>query len=245
MKSLGWVLRMQQTKSGSNKSAAIHFLKSLAVTNEICNSSWITLPITVLLLTGHYEPKPKKRVLMDHFKVMMWFIKGNAFGISVKSSSIKHRRKKRRESCFCNLAEAVLRQHYMHSALVSCVAATHPIVICAVDVSGHAKVSDLDHQALPHQTVAGCQVAVDEVQGRQVDHARGDLGGDVQHLRQSELPQRGHLRLLQDASVGAVSSTGDTQRHWSSAWSSEKYFCFIGQLARKFGRWEGENSDSV
>lgn len=89
-------------------------------------------------------------------------------------------------------------------------AATHPVVIGAVDVSGHAKVSDLDHQALSHQTVAGCQVAVDEVQGRQVHHARGDLGSNVQHLGQCELTQRGHLRLLQDTSVRAVSSVGDT-----------------------------------
>lgn len=88
--------------------------------------------------------------------------------------------------------------------------ATHPIVVCAVDVSGHAEVSDLHHQALAHQTVAGCQVAVDEVQRRQVDHARGDLGGDVQHLRQRQLTQRGHLRLLQDTSVRTVSSAGDT-----------------------------------
>lgn len=33
----------------------------------------------------------------------------------------------------------------------------------------------------------------------------------MQHLRQSELTQRGHLRLLQDMSVRAVSSTGDTR----------------------------------
>lgn len=88
--------------------------------------------------------------------------------------------------------------------------ATYPIVICAVDVSGHAEVSDFDHQAFPHQAIAGRQVAVDEVQRCQVDHARGNLGGDVQHLRQSELTQRGHLRLLQDTSVGAMSSAGDT-----------------------------------
>lgn len=87
--------------------------------------------------------------------------------------------------------------------------AAYPIVICAVDVAGHAEVSNLDHQALPHQTVAGCQVPVDKVQGCQVDHARGDLGGDVQHLRQSELTQRGHLGLLQDTSIGAVSAKRD------------------------------------
>lgn len=83
---------------------------------------------------------------------------------------------------------------------------SYPVVIRAVDVPGHSKVSDLDHQALPHQAVSGGQVAVDEVQRGQVDHARGDLSGDVQHLRQRELPQRRHLGLLQDPSVRAVSS---------------------------------------
>ena len=60
---------------------------------------------------------------------------------------------------------------YTLSSLSFSFPATHPVVICAVDVSGHAEVSDLDHQALAHQTVAGCQVTVDEVQRRQVDHA--------------------------------------------------------------------------
>lgn len=94
--------------------------------------------------------------------------------------------------------------------------ATHPIIIRAVDVPGHSEVSDLHHQALPDQAVAGRQVTVDKVQGGQVDHARGDLGGDVQHLRQRELTQQGHLGLLQDASVGAVSPAGharETQAH--------------------------------
>lgn len=86
---------------------------------------------------------------------------------------------------------------------------TYPIVVRAVDVPRHAEVSDLHHQALAHQAVARGQVAVDEVQRRQVDHARGDLRRDVQHLRHRELAQRGHLGLLQDTGVRAVSS-GDT-----------------------------------
>lgn len=96
--------------------------------------------------------------------------------------------------------------------------ATHPVVVCAVDVSRHAEVPDLDHQALSHQTVAGRQVAVDKVQRCQVDHARGDLGGDLQHLRQSELTQRGHLGLLQDTSIGAVSSTDTRAQETDSFW---------------------------
>lgn len=65
---------------------------------------------------------------------------------------------------------------------------------------------------LPHQTVASSQVPVDEVQGRQVDHPRRDLSGDVKHLRQRERPQRRQLGLLQDVSIGTVSSDGSNRR---------------------------------
>lgn len=85
-----------------------------------------------------------------------------------------------------------------------CLKGTHPVVICAVDVSGHAKVPDLDHEVLTDQAVAGCQVPVDEVQRGQVDHPRGDLGRDVEHLWQRELPQRRQLGLLQDVGVRTV-----------------------------------------
>lgn len=89
---------------------------------------------------------------------------------------------------------------------------THPIVICAVDVSRHAKVPNFNHELLPHQTVASSQVPVDKVQGRQVDHPRRDLSGDVKHLLQRERPQRRQLGLLQDVSVGTVSSASSNRR---------------------------------
>lgn len=100
---------------------------------------------------------------------------------------------------------------YETAGLVS-ISATHSVVICAVDVSGHAKVPDLDHEVLPHQTVASGQVPVDEVQGRQVDHPRRDLSSDVKHLRQRELTQRRQLGLLQDVGVRTVSSATSNSR---------------------------------
>lgn len=69
-------------------------------------------------------------------------------------------------------------------------AATHPIVVSAVHVPGHAKVPDFHQEVLADQAVPGGQVSVHEVLGRQVDHARCDLLGDVQHLRLRQLRQR-------------------------------------------------------
>lgn len=66
---------------------------------------------------------------------------------------------------------------------------THPVVVRAVDVSGHAKVSDLDQQVFSYQAVPGCQVSVDKVLGGQVDHASSNLLGNVQHLGLCELHQ--------------------------------------------------------
>lgn len=65
----------------------------------------------------------------------------------------------------------------------------HSVVVCAVDVSGHSKVSDLDQQVLPYQAVPCSQVSVDEVLRGQVHHASSDLLGDVQHLGLGELHQ--------------------------------------------------------
>lgn len=66
----------------------------------------------------------------------------------------------------------------------------YPVVVGAVDVPGHAEVSDLHQQVGPHQAVPGGQVPVYEVLGGQVDHARGDLAGDVQHLGEPQLAFR-------------------------------------------------------
>lgn len=61
-------------------------------------------------------------------------------------------------------------------------AVTHPVVVSAVHVPGHAKVPDFHQEVLADQAVPGGQVSVHEVLRRQVDHARCDLLGDVQHL---------------------------------------------------------------
>ena len=53
---------------------------------------------------------------------------------------------------------------------------------------------------------------MDEVQGCQVDHARGDLGRDLEHLGHGQLAQCGHLSMIiQDSSVGAM-SPGERRR---------------------------------
>ncbi|TNN70145.1 hypothetical protein EYF80_019646 [Liparis tanakae] len=87
------------------------------------------------------------------------------------------------------------------------VARSYPVVVTAVDVPGHAEVSNLDQQAVAHKAITGCQISVDKVLGAQVDHARGDLGGDVQHLGKAQLSvglQR--LSVHQDHGVWAVGS---------------------------------------
>ena len=89
---------------------------------------------------------------------------------------------------------------------------SYPVVVAAVDVPGHAEVSDLHQQAVAHQAVACCQVSVHKVLRPQVHHARGDLRGDVQHLRQTQLPvglQR--LAVHQDHGVRTVGSEEQTK----------------------------------
>lgn len=47
----------------------------------------------------------------------------------------------------------------------NCVGAAYPVVVAAVDVPGHAEVSNLNQEAVPHQAIAGCQISVHEVLG--------------------------------------------------------------------------------
>lgn len=68
--------------------------------------------------------------------------------------------------------------------------AAYPVVVGAVHVPGHPEVPNLHQEVLAHQAVAGGQVPVHEVLGGQVDHARGDLLRDVQHLRLRQLGRR-------------------------------------------------------
>lgn len=101
------------------------------------------------------------------------------------------------------LSEDVLQTYTTCMVAIS----THPVVVSAVDVSGHAEVSDLHQQPVPHQAVACRQVSVHKVLRRQVHHARCDLSGDVQHLGQTQLPVRlQRLAVDQDHGVRAVSS---------------------------------------
>ena len=83
----------------------------------------------------------------------------------------------------------------------------YPVVVAAVDVPGHAKVSNLDQKAIAHQTIAGCQISVDKVLGAQVDHTRGNLSGDVQHLGKAQLSVGLQwLAVYQDHGVWAMGS---------------------------------------
>lgn len=50
-------------------------------------------------------------------------------------------------------------------------AEAYPVVVTAVDVPGHAEVSNLHQQAVAHQAVAGSQISVHKVLGGQVNHA--------------------------------------------------------------------------
>lgn len=65
---------------------------------------------------------------------------------------------------------------------------TYPVVITAVDVPGHAEISNLDQKAVANQAIAGCEISVDKVLRGQVDHAGGNLGSDVQHLGKAQFP---------------------------------------------------------
>lgn len=84
---------------------------------------------------------------------------------------------------------------------------SYPVVVTAVNVPGHAEVSNLNQQAIAHQTITGCKISVDKVLGAQVDHARGNLSGDVQHLGKAQLSVRLQwLAIYQDHGVWAVGS---------------------------------------
>lgn len=81
---------------------------------------------------------------------------------------------------------------------------TDSVVVCAVHVPGHAKVSDLDQQVFPDQAVPGGQVSVDKVLRGQVNHASSNLLGNVQHLGLCELHQDAVLTVCHEYCVGTV-----------------------------------------
>lgn len=83
----------------------------------------------------------------------------------------------------------------------------YPVVVTAVDVPGHAEVSNLHQQAVAHQAVAGSQISVHKVLGGQVNHAWGNLGGNVQHLGKAQLSVGLQwLAIYQDHGIWAVGS---------------------------------------
>lgn len=67
----------------------------------------------------------------------------------------------------------------------SCQVCSYPIIVSAVNVSGHPKVSNFHQKTIPHQAVPGCQIPVYEVLGRQVDHPTCNLTSNVEHLGQT------------------------------------------------------------
>lgn len=89
-------------------------------------------------------------------------------------------------------------------------AATHPIVVGAVHVPGHAEVPNFHQQVLPHQAVPGGQVTVYKVLGRQVDHAGCNLLSDVKHLRLRQLS--GRVALCHQHRVRPVCPVGEYKR---------------------------------
>lgn len=103
---------------------------------------------------------------------------------------------------------------------------SYPVVVTAVDVPGHAEVSDLDQKAVAHQAVAGCQISVNKVLGGQVHHAWGNLGCDVQHLGKAQFAVGLQwLAVHQDHGVWTVCSETDRRKstlifdilHWNTA----------------------------
>ena len=113
---------------------------------------------------------------------------------------------------------------------------THSVVVCAVNVSWHAKVSYLDQQVFSYQAVPGCQVSVDEVLGGQVDHASGNLLGNVQHLGLGELHQDTVLTVCHQHCIRAV---GPAPRNTSSGLQSlEKTWRFVMTPFSRNGRFQ-------
>ena len=59
---------------------------------------------------------------------------------------------------------------------------THLIVVSAVDIPRHAKVSYLDNKSFTHQAVSGGQVSVNEMLRGQVLHAGSHMAGYAQQF---------------------------------------------------------------
>lgn len=56
---------------------------------------------------------------------------------------------------------------------------SYPVIICAVNVSGHAEVSYFHKKAVSYKAVPGGKISVYKVLGCQVDHPSCNLTGYV------------------------------------------------------------------
>jgi len=74
--------------------------------------------------------------------------------------------------------EPPVRVAYVHFA--------HLIIVKAVNVTRHPKVTDLHGELFPHETVAGGQITVDKVMLGKVLGPSGHLSADVQQLIKAE-----------------------------------------------------------
>ena len=93
---------------------------------------------------------------------------------------------------------------------------SYPVIICAVNVSGHSKVSNFHQKAIPHQAVPRCQIPMHKVLRCQVDHPSCDLTGYMEHLGESQLSvglQR--LTIHQDHGVWSVGSEEEVKESLS------------------------------
>ena len=59
---------------------------------------------------------------------------------------------------------------------------TYLVVITGIDISGHAKIWDFDHQLSTNKAVSGRQVTMDKMVSGEVDHTIGYLGGYVHQI---------------------------------------------------------------
>ena len=84
---------------------------------------------------------------------------------------------------------------------------SYPVIICAVNVSGHAKVSNFHQKTIPHQAVPCCQITMYKVLRCQVDHSSCYLTSNVKHLGETQLTvSLKRLPIYQDHSVWPMRS---------------------------------------
>lgn len=91
----------------------------------------------------------------------------------------------------------------------------YAVVVGTVDISAHAEIADLNHQALPHQAVARGQVPMHEVQSRQVHHPRSDLASHGQQLPQTQGAWSHVLPAGQELGIRPVGPAKEREKGWA------------------------------